>query len=275
MEFLIKHDLMIEEERGEYYFPQAAKMCGSETDSAERVRRYRERKKEKEALQCNGESLQNNDKCNDTTLQSEVIRKDKNKSKVREEKELENTLFTSLTLKEGEAPPPSADAGGASTFTLRDCQECAKKGKVNLSENGIRVFYNRMETDGWEIKGSPVENLLLAMRGFAKNHKQYQKQADHEESQEKTPPKKVFKSFKPWLKYHGYDSNYEAGNGDYDEEITIDAEMIQIVWMVDDLTEAMGKINERLTDAGYSMPEIKASIMQLFKKWTSEKNEGK
>ena len=41
MEFLIKHDLMIEGEDGEYYFPQAAKMCASETDSAERVRRYR------------------------------------------------------------------------------------------------------------------------------------------------------------------------------------------------------------------------------------------
>lgn len=131
-----------------------------------------------------------------------------------------------------------------------------------------------METDGWEIKGSPVENLLLAMRGFAKNYKQYQKQADYEDSQEKKPPKKVFKSFKPWLKYHGYDSKYENGVGNYDEEITIDEEMIQIVWSVDDLSESMQSINERLTDSGYGQEEIKI-LMQLFLKWSKEKNEGK
>ena len=69
MEFLIKHDLMIEGEDGEYYFPQAAKMCASETDSAERVRRYREQKKEKEALQCNETLLQRDIKSNDNASQ--------------------------------------------------------------------------------------------------------------------------------------------------------------------------------------------------------------
>lgn len=267
VEFLIKHDLMIEEEDGEYYFPQAAKMCASETDSAERMRRKRARDREKETSQCYGEPSLDNDDSDDTTSQSEVIRE--NKNKVREEKELKNTLFTSLTLKEGETLPPSADAGGASTFTLTDCQECAKKGKVNLSDDGIKAFYDRMEKDGWKIKGSPVENLLLAMRGFAKNHKQHQKQTAA--PQENNPPKKVLKSFKPWLKYYGYDSNYENGFGEFDEEIAIDEEMIQIVWSVDNLSESMQTINERLLDEGYTMEEIKASIMRLFRKWIQEK----
>lgn len=273
VEFLIKHDLMIEEEDGEYYFPQAAKMCASETDSAERMRRKRARDREKEASQCYGALSPNDNNSDDTTSQSEVIRKDKNK--VREEKEIENTLFTSLTFKEGETLPPSADAGGASTFTFSDCEECAKKGKVNLSESGIRDFYERMEMDGWKIKGSPVENLLLAMRGFAKNHKQHQKQTDREKPQEKIVPKKVFKSFKPWLKYHGYDSNYETGTGDYDAEITIDTEMVQIVWGFGDPAESMQCINERLIDAGYSMSEIKESIILLFQKWSKEKKVNK
>lgn len=259
----------IEDEEGDgYFFPESDELTGSESESAERMRRMR---KKARASQCDSDVTKS-----DNGVTGSYDNKNKeNKSKVREEKELKNTLFNSLTLKEGETLPPSADAGGASTFTLSDCEECAKKGKVNLSESGIRAFYERMEKDGWEIKGSPVENLLLAMRGFAKNHKKYQKQANQEEPQEKKPPKKVFKSFKPWLKYHGYDSNYENGFGEFEEEIAIDAEMIQIVWDVEDLNESIAKINERLIDVGYTMEEIKASIMQLFEKWLKEKQEGR
>ena len=192
-----------------------------------------------------------------------TLNKDK-KDKVREVKD---SLFTSLTLKEGETLPPSADAGGASTFTLTDCEECAKKNKVNLSEDGITAFYDRMERDGWKIKDSPVTNLLLAMRGFAKNHKRYQKQAEQEEK----PKKQILKNFKSWLRYHGYDANYEDGLGDFNEEISIDAEMIDIIWGVDSLSESMYDINIRLTDAGYSMEEIKKTIMLLFNKFSKER----
>lgn len=104
-----------------------------------------------------------------TPLKTPVnTKKEKEKKK---EKEMENIPFTSSY---GETLPPSAGAGGASPFTLTDCEECADEGKVNLSEDGIRAFYNRMEKDGWEIKGTPVTNLLKAMRGFAKHHKEYQ-----------------------------------------------------------------------------------------------------
>lgn len=71
---------------------------------------------------------------------------------------------------------PSADAGNAhSSFTLIDCQQCANEGKVNLSETGVVAFFERMQKDGWKIKNRPVTNLLLAMRGFAKYYKKYQK----------------------------------------------------------------------------------------------------
>lgn len=45
-----------------------------------------------------------------------------------------------------------------------------------------------MEKDGWRIKGKPVENLLMAMRGFAKNHERYQKEKHQIESDDRTLP---------------------------------------------------------------------------------------
>lgn len=171
----------IEDEEGDgYFFPESDELTGSESESAERMRRMRKKAK---ASQCDNDVT----KSDSSVTGSDDNKNEKNKNKVREEKELNNTLFTSLTLKEGEALPPSADAGGASTFTLTDCEKCAEKNQVNLSDDGITAFYDRMEKDGWKIKGSPVTNLLYAMRGFAKNYKRYQKQTEQEEN----PKKKV------------------------------------------------------------------------------------
>lgn len=75
MEFLICHDLMVEQEDGSYFFPQAATMSASETDSAERMRRKRERDKEK-ASQCDGFASLDTSICDDGTSQCEVIIKE-------------------------------------------------------------------------------------------------------------------------------------------------------------------------------------------------------
>lgn len=159
IDFLIENKMVTtDQEDDSLFIPEALECTISEGASAERMRRKRARDK---ASQSDG-----------NVTESDTY---KDKNKVREEKELDNTLFNSLTLKEGNASPPSADAGGAHP-SLTECQECADEGKVNLSEDGIVAFYNRMEKDGWRIKGKPVENLLKAMRGFAKNHKRYQKE---------------------------------------------------------------------------------------------------
>lgn len=162
IDFLIENK-MAKTDQGDdsLFIPEALECTISEGASAERMRRKRARDKASQS---------------DGNVTGSDTYKDKNK--VREEKELENTLFNSLTLKEGGTLPPSADAGGSPPFTLIDCQECADEGKVNLSEDGIMAFYNRMEKDGWRIKENPVENLLKAMRGFAKNHKRYQKKKE-------------------------------------------------------------------------------------------------
>lgn len=110
------------------------------------------------------------------------LSKDK-KGKVREVKD---NLFTSLTLKGEESHTPHADAGGVlPPFTFTECQECAAKGKVNLTDDGIQAFYSRMEKDGWKIKGTPIINLLLAMRGFAKNYGKHQKTPTESKSESK------------------------------------------------------------------------------------------
>ena len=72
-----------------------------------------------------------------------------------------------------------------------DCRQCADEGKVNLSANGIAAFYSRMEKDNWKIKDEPVENLLKAMRGFAKNHKPYQKEVSKPETNENAADKET------------------------------------------------------------------------------------
>lgn len=158
--FLVENKMVkTDKDEGGLFIPEALECTVSKGASA--IRMERKRSKDK-ASHCDDDV---------TTSDDDVTTSDayKDKNKVREEKELKNTLFNSLTFKEGDTLPPSADAGGASPFTFMDCQACAEKGKVNLSEEEIKVFYSRMEKDGWTIKGEPVSNLLLAMRGFAKN----------------------------------------------------------------------------------------------------------
>ena len=175
IDFLVSNNMIVQsktETEESYYMPEAIENTGKECESAERVRKYRERK----TLHCNDGVTQGNDSvtvCNKDKSKRR-IREDK-EIRVREDKELDNTLYNSLTLKEN-AALPSADAGNAhSSFTLIDCQQCANEGKVNLSETGVVAFFERMQKDGWKIKNRPVTNLLLAMRGFAKYYKKYQK----------------------------------------------------------------------------------------------------
>ena len=275
IDFLIENKMVTtDQEDDSLFIPEALECTISESASAERMRRKRARDK---ASQSDGNVTEGDGNVtegdgNVTEGDGNVTEGDtyKDKNKVREEKELNNTLFNSLTLKEGDTLPPSAGAGGASPFTLTDCQECADEGKVNLSEDGIVAFYNRMEKDGWKIKGRPVENLLKAMRGFAKNNKRYQKQGV---SQERLQNTSCIKYFKPWLQHHGYDQNYTEGSGAFDAEILVQEDIISTVFDNNEIAESMYNINGRLKENGFTNENIKP-LMKLFKKYCAEK-EGK
>lgn len=203
------------------------------------------------------------------TPEKTMVKTKKDKEKEREKEKETDISFSPLNIKEGDASPPSAGAGGEHP-SLTDCQECADEGKVNLSEAGIKAFYNRMEKDSWKIKGEPVENLLKAMRGFAKNHKRYQKQGV---SQERLQNTSCIKYFKPWLQHHGYDQNYTEGSGAFDAEILVQEDIISTVFDNNEIAESMYNINERLKENGFTNETIKP-LMKLFKKYCAEK-EGK
>lgn len=177
IDYILKNNMArkIEDKEGNgYFFPESDEFTGSESESAERMRRMRKKAK---ALQCDVSVMDSDNGVTDG---------DDNKVKNNKKDVKKNIIDSSLHLKR-ETLPPSAGAGGASPFTLTDCKKCADEGKVNLSEDGIRAFYNRMEKDGWEIKGTPVTNLLKAIRGFAKNYKQYQKPKEEEAKPEYEP----------------------------------------------------------------------------------------
>lgn len=84
--FLMKHGLLEEVSKDEYLLPEALSNIGSETDSAERVRRYRNRINEQKALHCNG----------DVTICNTEIEKEKDLDIKKEEDD-----------SQGESPAPS------------------------------------------------------------------------------------------------------------------------------------------------------------------------
>ncbi len=104
MEFLICHDLMVEQEDSSYFFPQAATMSASETDSAERMRRKRERDKEKSS-QCDGFASHDTNICDNGASQSEVIIKE---LELKKELELRNNKKDICTEPEESVSMPSA-----------------------------------------------------------------------------------------------------------------------------------------------------------------------
>ena len=71
MEFLIKHDLMVLQDDGSYFFPQAAEMSGDESSSAERMRNMRARNKETEPSNSIEQSDDMPSQCDNNQLQSD------------------------------------------------------------------------------------------------------------------------------------------------------------------------------------------------------------
>lgn len=75
--FLLRHGLLTQDDRNEYQLPETIDSIGSESDSAERVRRYRKNQK---MLQCNGDVT----KCNieiDIDKDIDIDKKEINKEK--------------------------------------------------------------------------------------------------------------------------------------------------------------------------------------------------
>ena len=189
VQFLIDHDLMVEQEDNSYFFPQAAQMSGSETDSAERMRKKRERDKEK-ASQCDGAVSLDIGGCDDSTSHCEVIRtetdtetdlhlnSDKSKSldvKSKTDTDHADAVFDSAGRPAGAAAAEGAAPQSDDLFSVKQLLAIAEKNKVNLTEEGVQAFHEEIQESGWMLYGRPVEKkgIVKALRGWAKYHPEY------------------------------------------------------------------------------------------------------
>lgn len=208
VQFLIDHDLMVEQDDNSYFFPQAAKMSGSETDSAERMRKKRERDKEK-ASQCDGFASHDTGLCDDGVSQCEVIRTETNtetdlhlnsdKSKSLDVKSKTDTDHADAVSDSAGRPAGAAAAEDAvpqsdDLFSVKQLLAIAEKNKVNLTGEGVQAFHEEMQESNWILYERPVEKkgIVKALRGWAKYHPEYS--LDHQAEPEKP---KVAKKAQP------------------------------------------------------------------------------
>lgn len=210
IDFLIKHELMIKQENDSFFFPQAQRMSGGESSSAERMRRKRERDKEK-ASQCGGTASLVTSKCDKDASHCEVIitetdtetdlhlNSDKSKSLDVESKtntEQANADSASIDRQTAAAAAECAAPPAGDLFSVDQLKALVKKNKVNLTEEGVQAFHEEMQGTGWILYNDPVEKkfIVRALRAWAKYHSEYgpeiKNSADSESESEKKPRKK-------------------------------------------------------------------------------------
>lgn len=221
VDFLIKHELMIEEKDYGYFFPQAFKMSGSETSSAERMRRKRERDEKNNVSQCDGDVSQ----CDGDVSHCEVIITETDTDihlKSNNNKTLDDISKTETDTEQADADSVSADRRTSSAaaeaeppdgdlFSVEQLMDKAKRNKVNLTDEGVKEFHKEMQETGWILYGKPIEkrSIIKSIRGWAKYHTEYKPEPELNQGQkpEAEPPNKT-----------AYDYMRELGMLDNDEE---------------------------------------------------------
>lgn len=79
------------------------------------------------------------------------------------------------------AEPPSGDL-----FSVKQLISTAKRNKVELTSEGIMVFHEEMQENGWMLYGKPVEKkgIVKALRGWAKYHPEFVPEKEPEQEPE-------------------------------------------------------------------------------------------
>lgn len=101
-----------------------------------------------------------------------------------------DAVSDSVNRPAGVAAAEGAAPQDADLFSVKQLQAIAKKNKVNLTEEGIQVFYEEMQDSGWILYDDPVEKkyIVRVLREYAKKHPEYS--LDSEEPEESKPAKK-------------------------------------------------------------------------------------
>lgn len=201
VDFLIKYELMIEEKDYGYFFPQAFKMSGSETSSAERMRRKRERDKKNsdgDVPHCDGDVSHCEVIITETETNTDIHLKSNNNKTLddisKTETEQANADPVSADRRTSsaaaEAEPPAGDL-----FSMEQLIDKAKRNKVNLTDEGVKEFHKEMQETGWILYGKPIERrgIIKSIRGWAKYHTEYKPEPEQDRGQkpETEPPNKT------------------------------------------------------------------------------------
>lgn len=153
-----------DEEGAGMFFPESDELTGSESESAERMRRMRAKAKPKTS-QSDGTVTESDG----TVTESDDIREENIKEELN--KRIKDSYFNSSLKEEGDRAPASADAAGASPlFTLEDFLECADENDLDMTEDEIRKCYQANRRKGFEPpKGKRSFSILGTLRGWHKN----------------------------------------------------------------------------------------------------------
>ncbi len=203
MDFLIDHELMIEQDNHSFFFPQAAKMSGSEGSSAARMRNKRERDKGNNQLYCDeklphnysesisDDMLSHSDDIRTITDTNTDLHLKSHKSKtldVKSKTENEHAgADPDLVNRQTASASASAEPSAGDLFSVKQLLTISKKGKVNLTEEGIVAFHDEMQESSWMLYQKPVEKkgIVKALRAYAKYHPQYNQEIEEDLKKER------------------------------------------------------------------------------------------
>ncbi len=146
LNYLIKNNLIIADEKSNYFMPQVLDLTGSEGDSAERVRKHR-------ALHCN------NGVTNDMLQRNAREKREENRDKSIEE-----------DCKKEQAKPARKRFIKPSLEELKAFNE---EKQLNVDCDRFMDYY---EANGWKAGRNPMKDWKAAMRNWSRNDRDRKKE---------------------------------------------------------------------------------------------------
>ena len=189
LDYLKKNNMISIDENLDCFVPETLEITGSETKAAERMRRMREKKKNESV------TLLHDVTDGDAPVTASYTETEKNRTEtdlhLNSDKSKSLDVKSKTETKQANADSVSADQPAASAaadaepptgdlFSVKQLLATTKKNKVNLTEEGVRAFYDEMHESGWMLYQKPVEKkgIVKALRGWAKYHPEYGIDAD-------------------------------------------------------------------------------------------------
>jgi phage replisome organizer N-terminal domain protein len=152
LNFLLSQGLL-EQFDNKFSLSQVINLIGTESDSAERVRKLRAKKKDVEALQCNDEVTSGNE--NVTTDIRDRERKNIKKESLQNSKNQTSEIQNTHTRKQNFVKP-----------SLQDLENYKLERNLKMD---CEEFYDYYESKGWVIGKAAMKDWRSAMRNWARN----------------------------------------------------------------------------------------------------------